>query len=550
MISIYSLRTGIYYDGYFYGITKTNQLLRIDAEDRGSYVTIGEVSDHLTGMALDYTTGTVYGMTYDGDLVTIDLNTAEITKVGTTDAKVYAIAVDKRGVMYGAGSENSYTDGALYTIDKNTAACTKSCDLPCMIYSGPDYYGEIQYNSQLAYDFGTDRLYLNASSCSKMYKTYGGVFMIQLGADTLSPIDLDGISLELRGSIRKGDVYLGLMSFVPENSELPVHKVNGMIMEKEFGRVETGKTTKLVAQVRPSNANDTSLTWKSSDESIATVDNQGNVTGVSAGAVTITATSNENSEISATCEINVVTLTGEQSVAYTAVVDEDALYKFNPALPAQTAERIGTVNGKIAGIAQSKDGLYLGVIENGDVKLYSYSFETDEMTFLTRLITLGNLKGIAYDEVNNLLYCIDGFYILQYDLSKVDPNGGALWYAGYVMDADYATLNGIAVVDETVYYTGTNWDATSTMLMSYDKYFSTRTVISRDVGMNTLDEKTEMAYDSSIGKFYISDVMNNLYTMEIINGAEGSYDVEIEPIDKVGDGLTFSGLAIKAAAAE
>ena len=50
------------------------------------------------------------------------------------------------------------------------------------------------------------------------------------------------------------------------------------------------ESIKLSAEVLPSEASNKDVTWTSSDESIATVDSEGNVTGVKAGSVTITAT--------------------------------------------------------------------------------------------------------------------------------------------------------------------------------------------------------------------------------------------------------------------
>ena len=54
--------------------------------------------------------------------------------------------------------------------------------------------------------------------------------------------------------------------------------------------VAFGKTVKLVPTVGPDNADDKSVTWKSSDENIAAVDSEGNVTGVGVGSATITVT--------------------------------------------------------------------------------------------------------------------------------------------------------------------------------------------------------------------------------------------------------------------
>lgn len=54
--------------------------------------------------------------------------------------------------------------------------------------------------------------------------------------------------------------------------------------------VEVGKTIQLTATVLPENATNKSVTWNSSNPSVATVDGNGKVTGVSAGSVTITVT--------------------------------------------------------------------------------------------------------------------------------------------------------------------------------------------------------------------------------------------------------------------
>jgi len=65
-----------------------------------------------------------------------------------------------------------------------------------------------------------------------------------------------------------------------------------------------GVTETLSATVAPTNATDKSVTYKSSDEAIATVTPvQGKITGVKAGTATITATTTNGK--AATCEITV-----------------------------------------------------------------------------------------------------------------------------------------------------------------------------------------------------------------------------------------------------
>ena len=63
-----------------------------------------------------------------------------------------------------------------------------------------------------------------------------------------------------------------------------------------------GASEKLTATVLPEDVTDKTVTWSTSDASIATVDNEGNVTAVSVGEATITATCGDKS---ATCKVTV-----------------------------------------------------------------------------------------------------------------------------------------------------------------------------------------------------------------------------------------------------
>ncbi|MDE7386155.1 MAG: Ig-like domain-containing protein, partial [Muribaculaceae bacterium] len=66
---------------------------------------------------------------------------------------------------------------------------------------------------------------------------------------------------------------------------------------------KVGEIIALTATVSPENATDKSVSWSSSDENVATVDANGNVTAISLGNATITATCGS---VSATCSVTVV----------------------------------------------------------------------------------------------------------------------------------------------------------------------------------------------------------------------------------------------------
>lgn len=74
----------------------------------------------------------------------------------------------------------------------------------------------------------------------------------------------------------------------------------------------------LHAEVLPEEAFNSAVKWDSSDESVATVDDDGNVTGIAPGEATITATSTDGTNISGSCHVTVKTLSGTGFYADTA----------------------------------------------------------------------------------------------------------------------------------------------------------------------------------------------------------------------------------------
>lgn len=81
--------------------------------------------------------------------------------------------------------------------------------------------------------------------------------------------------------------------------------VTGISLDATEAKLMVGKTRSLTATIVPANATNKTVNWTSSDETVATVTN-GVVTAVAEGDATITATSAENSNINATCEVTVI----------------------------------------------------------------------------------------------------------------------------------------------------------------------------------------------------------------------------------------------------
>lgn len=81
-------------------------------------------------------------------------------------------------------------------------------------------------------------------------------------------------------------------------------KVEQITLNKTEGTLTVGNTHTIKATVFPEDATDKAVTWKSSDESIATVDAEGNVTAKDTGNVTIMAV-NSDGDVSSTYELTV-----------------------------------------------------------------------------------------------------------------------------------------------------------------------------------------------------------------------------------------------------
>ena len=80
--------------------------------------------------------------------------------------------------------------------------------------------------------------------------------------------------------------------------------VSGVSLNASSLSLAAGATSTLIPALTPSNATDKSVTWSSSDQSVATVDAQGVVTAVSAGTATITVTTSDGGHMAA-CEVTV-----------------------------------------------------------------------------------------------------------------------------------------------------------------------------------------------------------------------------------------------------
>ena len=110
----------------------------------------------------------------------------------------------------------------------------------------------------------------------------GNVTGVKEGQATITATTADGLTATCTVTVSKEDESISL--------------------NKSTTDLTTGDSETLIATTTPSAVN---VTWSSSDTSVATVDSTGKVTAIGAGTATITATTTDGSNLSASCAVNV-----------------------------------------------------------------------------------------------------------------------------------------------------------------------------------------------------------------------------------------------------
>lgn len=118
-----------------------------------------------------------------------------------------------------------------------------------------------------------------------------------------------------------------------------------ILVTPEAATVFPGDHTTLTAEVRPYNALNREVSWSSSDSSIATVDANGEVTGVALGKATITCTAVDGSQAVTSCDVSVVMKEGWQS--------EDGYWHFMYPDGSEAVNRIVEISGVYYGLDES-----------------------------------------------------------------------------------------------------------------------------------------------------------------------------------------------------
>lgn len=126
---------------------------------------------------------------------------------------------------------------------------------------------------------------------------------VTLSVDDDSVARLDGNRII---AVNNGETKItATCGIVKTSAKVTVGKaIESITLDSNEGVLTVGNTHTIKATVFPEDATDKAVTWKSSDESIATVDAEGNVTAKDTGNVTIMAV-NSDGDVSSTYELTV-----------------------------------------------------------------------------------------------------------------------------------------------------------------------------------------------------------------------------------------------------
>lgn len=133
-------------------------------------------------------------------------------------------------------------------------------------------------------------------SKSMLYYLDTGTIQVELDEETYT-FTFDGITYE------GNDTITGSFKGIPEylNEEV---KVESITLDESAKTLEMGGAFTLTAIILPEDATNRKFTWSSDNTDVATVDNDGHVTSVSAGTATITVTTDDGAK-TASCVVTV-----------------------------------------------------------------------------------------------------------------------------------------------------------------------------------------------------------------------------------------------------
>lgn len=221
-----------------------------------------------------------------------------------------------------------------------------------------------------------------------------------------------------------------------ETPKPPEAKVTGVSISGSAA-IDIGKTVSLSAKVEGENLSDSDkgISWKSSDGSVASVNDSGVVTGVKAGTVTITATSKKDTSKSASCSVTV------NKAAVTISLDKTSLsMKTGEETTLSASVSSGSVNwsSSNAGIVKVENGKVTAV-SVGAADITATATEDTSKTAVCKVtVTAAGTLSVSFDKTALTVFSEDK---KELTAAAKDANG-AVTYSFSSDNTSVATVAG------------------------------------------------------------------------------------------------------------
>ncbi len=313
-----------YVGGYIYAQTETGDLygwrytdMLMDTFDFGTTF-ITHLENVYQDLSYSYTDGMLYGLlTYEDDwgatteIHSIDINNgyAENWYASRGDLYSLTMAIDDEGAIYVLGTVPGEEDGEYSTAQlwKYGEATISGMTVMRFNYVGETGF-DMDYLQSMTYDHNTDTLYWSRFAPTTAFNYVCQLMTVDTEtAETVQVGTLTGETCALMAPLTEETLASDpIYSNVPQMDE---DLVGRPILVDDVVNMNLGGQLKLGYNLEPWYTTHRDVIWTSSDETVATVDENGLVTAIGDGTATITVTAKDDETLSDSCTVNVTALT-------------------------------------------------------------------------------------------------------------------------------------------------------------------------------------------------------------------------------------------------